>query len=258
MKLENKIVLVTGGAKGIGRAIALEAAKEGAHVAIADILDEEAQKVADEISIMSRRNISIVADVTKKTDIERMIEKTLSAFSRIDVFFNNAGIIDAHDFLDVTEKEWDSIMEVNAKGVFFSAQHVARVMKKQGSGVIINTSSVASKKAKPRSAPYGASKAAVTSLTWSMALALAPHGIRVNAIAPGLIITDASENMDKKSAELFGIPKGEMMRRRISIIPLGRAGAPEEVAKVAVFLASDEASYINGQVININGGDLMQ
>lgn len=256
-KLENKVVLVTGGARGIGKAIALEAAREGANVAVADILQQEAEQTANEIRALLRESLGLKVDVRRSEEIQKMIEAVRSAFSRIDVFFNNAGVVEIHDFLDVTEEEYDRVMDVNAKGAFLCAQGVARVMQEQESGVIVNTSSVACRKGMAQASIYAASKSVVSSLTWSMAQALAPHGIRVNAIAPGMIETDLWEYVDQKSAQVSGIPTGEPKKRRIQTIPMNRPGSPEEVAKLAVFLASDEASYIHGQIVNVNGGDFM-
>lgn len=255
--LENKTVLVTGAARGIGKAIALEAAKQGANVAVADIQKEEVDRTADEISALKRRSLSLRVDVRSAKDVLEMIQKIRDTFQKIDVLFNNAGVVEIHNFLDVTEAEWDLIMDTNAKGAFLVGQNVAKVMAEQKSGVIINTSSVACRKGMSQASIYAASKSVVASLTWSMAHALAPHGIRVNAIAPGMIDTELWEYVDKKSAEVSEIPPGEPKRRRIQTIPMGRPGTAEEVAKVAVFLATDEASYIHGQIVNINGGDFM-
>lgn len=257
MKLENKVVLVTGGARGIGKAIALEAAREGANVAVADILEHETQQTAYEARSLLRKSLAIKMDVTNSTDVQKMVDQVRATFSRIDVLFNNAGVVEIHDFLDVTEEEWDRVMDVNAKGAFLCAQRTARIMKEQNSGVIVNTSSVACRKGMSQASVYAASKSVVASLTWSMAHALAPYGIRVNAIAPGMIDTDLWEYVDQKSAQVSHIPEGEPKKRRIQTIPLNRPGTAEEVAKVAVFLASDEAQYIHGQIVNVNGGDFM-
>lgn len=256
-KLENKTVLVTGAARGIGRAIALEAARQGANVAVADMREEEIKKTADEIRALERKSLALKVDVRSAKEVLNMIAKIREKFQTIDVLFNNAGVVEIHNFLDVTEAEWDLVMDTNAKGAFLVGQNVAKIMAEQKSGVIINTSSVACRKGMSQASIYAASKSAVASLTWSMAHALAPYGVRVNAIAPGMIDTELWEYVDRKSAEVSDIPLGEPKRRRIQTIPMNRPGSAEEVAKTAVFLATDDASYIHGQIININGGDFM-
>lgn len=185
--LRDKVVLVTGGARGIGRAIALESARQGAVVIIADIADREMQVTLHELRHISPNSIAVKLDVRRSMDVNRMIDAILSVFSRIDVLFNNAGVVEIHNFLDITEDEWDTVMAVNAKGAFLCAQNVAKVMRDQHSGVIINRPSVACRKGMSHAAAYAASKSAVASLTWTMAYALAEYGIRVNAIAPGMI-----------------------------------------------------------------------
>lgn len=220
-------------------------------------MEKETEKTAEEILGLGRKSLAIRVDVRNSQDVQRMVDQTRATFSRIDVLFNNAGVIEIHNFLEIREEEWDKVMDVNAKGVFMCAQSVARVMKEQKAGVIVNTSSVASRRGMSQAAVYGASKSVVSSLTWSMASALAPFGIRVNAIAPGMIDTDLWQYVDKKSAEISGIPQGEPRKRRIQGIPLNRPGTVDEVAKVAIFLASNEASYVHGQILNVNGGDFM-
>lgn len=256
-KLKGKVVLVTGAARGIGKAIALESARQEAKVVIADILEKEMLQTLKELKKINPQSKAIKVDVRSSKEIANLTKQVLHTFSRIDIFFNNAGIIEVHEFLDITEEEWDKVMDINAKGVFLCAQNVAKIMKKQKSGVIINTSSVACRKGMPQTAVYAASKSVVTSLTWSMAIALAQYGVRVNAIAPGMIETDLWKYIDKKFAQVAKVPLGEVRKKRIQTIPMNRPGTAEEVAQVAIFLASDEARYVHGQVLNVNGGDFM-
>ncbi|RMF84779.1 MAG: glucose 1-dehydrogenase [Nitrospinota bacterium] len=257
MRLENRVVFITGGGRGIGREIALSVAREGADVAVNDIEAAWAAAVAKEIEAMGRRSLAVPGDVTNKAEVERMVQQVVEHFGRIDIFFNNAGIIQATPFLDLSEEEWDRTMAVNAKGVFLCGQAVARQMIKQGKGKIINTSSIASRIGNAYMSAYNASKAAVSSLTKSMALALAPHGITVNALAPGIISTTMWDFLDSRLAQFQNLPPGEPRKRRVQQVPLGREGTPADVARVAVFLASDDADYINGQTINICGGTVM-
>ncbi|GIX47796.1 MAG: sorbitol dehydrogenase [Candidatus Tectimicrobiota bacterium] len=257
MQLAGKIALVTGAARGIGRAIAVALAQEGADVAVADVRTDLLEETAARVQEHGRRSLALGVDVTRKAEVAQMVAQTVAAFGRIDVFFNNAGIIKIHDFLDITEEDWDTIMAVNAKGVFLCAQAVARQMVRQGGGKIINTASIAARQGVPDSAVYAASKAAVMSLTRSMALSLAPHGITVNALAPGMVDTDMWALIDAQTAALRGLPPGEPRARRIRRIPLGRPAQPEDIARVAVFLASSSADYLTGQTLNIDGGTIM-
>lgn len=257
MRLADTIVFITGGGRGIGREIALSVAKEGAEVAVNDINAEGAATVAKEIEQLGRKSLVVPGDVTKKSDVELMVQRVVETFGRIDVFFNNAGIIQANPFLDISEEEWDRTMDINAKGVFLCGQAVARQMLIQGKGKIINTSSIASRVGNAYQAAYNASKAAVSSLTKSMALAFGPAGITVNALAPGIIGTSMWDFLDERLATFLHLPPGEPRKRRIEQVPLRREGTPADVAKVAVFLASSDSDYINGQTINICGGTVM-
>ncbi len=254
--LQGKMALVTGAARGIGQAIALQLAQAGADVAVADVREGLLRETVAGIEGQGRRALALTVDVTQKAQVEEMVEQVVSAFGRIDVFFNNAGIIKVHDFLDITEEDWDRIMDVNAKGVFLCGQVVARQMVHQGQGKIINTASIAARQGVPDSAVYGASKAAVMSLTRSMALSLASKGVTVNALAPGMVDTDMWALIDEQTAAMRGMPKGEPRSRRIRSIPLGRPAQPEDIARVAVFLASSNADYMTGQTINIDGGNV--
>ena len=255
MKLDGKVALITGAAGGIGQAIARRLAREGAHVALADIRTEPLDDIAGTIESHNRKALKVAVDVTQTDQVTRMVQAVIEAFGRIDIFFNNAGIIRVQNFLDVTEAEWDQVIDVNLKGVFLCGQAVAKHMMERHCGKIINTASLAADRGRPEIAAYAASKTAVVSLTRSMALELADHGITVNALAPGIVDTDMWAFIDNEMGKLWGRQKGDSMQRRVDIVPLKRAASADEVANVGVFLASDEANYITGQTMYIDGGD---
>jgi len=255
MKLDGKVALITGAAGGIGQAIARRLAREGAHVALADIRTEPLDDIAGTIESHNRKALKVAVDVTQTDQVTRMVQAVIEAFGRIDIFFNNAGIIRVQNFLDVTEAEWDQVIDVNLKGVFLCGQAVAKHMMERHCGKIINTASLAADRGRPEIAAYAASKTAVVSLTRSMALDLADHGITVNALAPGIVDTDMWAFIDNEMGKLWGRQKGDSMQRRVDIVPLKRAASADEVANVGVFLASDEANYITGQTMYIDGGD---
>ena len=265
MDLEGKAVLISGAARGIGRAIAIGVAQAGANVAVADIREDLAAETAVAVESCGRRALVLTVDVTSKSDVERMVREVVDAYGRIDVFYANAGIISISEFLEASEDDWDTIMDVNAKGVFLCGQAVARQMLSQGWDAaggqspfkIINTASIAARMGVPDSAAYGASKAAVVSLTRSMALAFAGRGINVNALAPGMVDTDMWDLIDEQTARMRGMERGEPRRRRARRIPIGRPGVPSDIAKVAVFLASSASDYMTGQTLNIDGGNVL-
>jgi NAD(P)-dependent dehydrogenase (short-subunit alcohol dehydrogenase family) len=247
MRFADQVVIVTGGAHGIGRACALAFAAEGAAVLIADIDAAEGEKAAQAIAGQGGRAKFIPTDVGDAGQAQRLVEQTLQAFGRLDVLINNAGIIKTADFLEISEADFDAVLRVNLKGVFLVGQAAARVMVRQGRGAIVNMSSANAVVAIPNQVPYVTSKGAVNQLTKVMALALADKGVRVNAIGPGSILTDL----------LKVVMNDDAARRRImSRTPMGRCGEPSEVAKVALFLASDDASYLTGQCIYPDGGRL--
>ena len=247
MKLAEQVAIVTGGANGIGRACARLFASEGAAVVIADVADEAGQKLAGEIEARGGRARFVHADVGEAAHARRLVGQTLDAFGRLDVLVNNAGIIKTADFLEISEADFDAVLRVNLKGVFLVGQAAARVMARQGKGAIVNMSSANAVLAIPNQVPYVTSKGAVNQLTKVMALALADKGVRVNAIGPGSILTDLLKVvMDDEAAR----------HKILSRTPLGRCGEPEEVAKVALFLACDDSSYITGQCLYPDGGRL--
>ncbi|MFN8637656.1 MAG: glucose 1-dehydrogenase [Chloroflexota bacterium] len=258
--LDGKIALVTGAGRGIGRAIALRFAREGASVAVADLNGGGAKSVAAEIEAAGQKALAIQVDVREQAQIRSMIEQAVRAFGRIDVLANNAGVVRVERFLDVTEEHWDLVLGVNTKAVFFVMQAVARQMKEQEPGAdglrgrIINTASIAAKPGgRPMFAPYAASKAAVLSLTQSAGVALAPD-ITVNCVCPGIVDTAMWAQIDAEWNELEGFEEGEAWRRRVAAIPLGRPELPEDVAGMFAFLAGPDAVYITAQPFTVDGG----
>jgi glucose 1-dehydrogenase len=251
MTLENKVAIVTGGAKGIGFAIARRFAKDGARVVIADVNEDAGSRAVEQIGEHGAVRF-VRCDVGDRADVENLVASTVQAWGAIDALVNNAGIVHAADFLDVSEAAFDRVLRVNLKGAFLVAQAVARQMVeqiKQGGapGAIVNMSSVNAVFAIANQVPYSISKGGINQLTKVMALALAPHGIRVNAIGPGSIMTDMLASVNTNP---------EAKRRLLSRTPLGRIGEPDEIAAIAAFLASDAASYITGQTIYADGGRL--
>jgi meso-butanediol dehydrogenase/(S,S)-butanediol dehydrogenase/diacetyl reductase len=255
--LAGKVALVTGAGQGNGRAIALGLARAGADVAVNDLHEESAAHVADEVRALGRRALTAVADVSQVRQIEELIDRTVAGLGRLDVLVNNAGLIRARPFGEVTEEDWDRTMAVNARGLFFCMQAAGRVMVAQRSGTIINIASIAGRGSQSLSPPYAASKAAAVVLAQQAARALAQHNVTVNAVCPGLIDTDFNQRLDDEvGVRRLGLAPGEFLRQRIAAVPLGRIGTPEDVANVVVFLASPAAAYITGQQITVDGGAL--
>lgn len=258
--LDGKTTLVTGAARGIGRAIALRFARDGADVVVADLNADGVQAVAAEIAALGRRTLALGMDVRDAAQVRGMVDRVVREFGGIDVLANNAGVVRVERFLDVDEAHWDLVMGVNAKAVFFVMQAVARQMLEQSTGPdglrgrIINTASIAAKPGgRPMFIPYAASKAAVWSMTQSAALALAPH-ITVNCVCPGVVDTAMWAQIDAEWTEIEGIQTGEMWQRRIAPIPLARAEVPDDVAGMFAFLAGPDAAYITGQPFTVDGG----
>ena len=249
MRLEGKVALVTGAAQGIGLACARALAAEGARVVLADVNGDVAKKGAEALRAEGRQAAHAACDVSRKADVDRAVAVAFEAFGRLDVLVANAGIVHAAEFLDLAEADFDRVIAVNLKGVFLAGQAAARQMVKQGEGgAIVNMSSVNAVLAIPNQVPYVVSKGGINQLTKLMSISLAPHGIRVNGIGPGTILTELA-----KTAVLGN---REAERRILSRTPMGRMGDPAEIGSVAVFLASDEASYMTGQTLYPDGGRL--
>lgn len=266
-RLENLVAMITGGGQGIGRAIALRLASEGAHLAIVDQNEATARQVAEEVAGLGRRSLAIRADVSSKTECERMVNEVVHGLGRLDLTYCNAGIIQVKPIFEISEKDWDSLFAVNCRGVFFTLQAAGRVMLRQDRprpggprGKIINTASIAGRYGAGTTAPmllhYRATKAAVISITQSAAQGLAPD-VTVNAICPGVVDTNMWKTVDEQWAEFEGWELGEAWRRRIEPIPMGRPQTPDDVAGVAAFLASPDSDYMTGQSINVEGGLIM-
>jgi len=247
MNLVDKVAIVTGAGRGIGKAIAIALAREGANVIVNDVDIQTAEKVTKEINSMDLQALAIQVDVSDNKEVNRMVQLVLKKFKRVDILVNNAAIIRRGLIEDLKEEDWDKVIDVNLKGAFNCMKAVAGIMKKQRYGKIVNISSIAGKIGDLASAPcYGASKAGMTCLAKSLARELAPYNINVNVVAPHAIETDMSKEWSE-----------EKRKNIIAGIPLGRMGEPEDIAEAVVFLVSDKAKFITGEVLDVNGGCLM-
>jgi len=251
MGLDGKVAIVTGGANGIGRACVERFVREGAKVVIADI-DEVGEEVAEDLRNGGGEATFIDCDVGERLDVRNLVAGTLEAYGGVDILVNNAGILVGAGFLDIEEEDFDRVLRTNLKGAFLVGQAVARQMVAQigegrAPGAIVNMSSINAVFAIADQVPYSISKGGINQLTKVMALALAPHGIRVNAVGPGSIMTRMLESITKDA---------EAKRKVLSRTPMGRVGEPAEIAAVVAFLASDEASYMTGQTVYADGGRL--
>ena len=246
MRLENKGAIITGAGNGIGRATALRFAAEGAYVIVADIDLDAAQNVADEITASSGDAFATHVNVTDRSSVNEMVQAALSRYGRIDILVNNAGILRDAQLRKLTEENFDAVIDVNLKGVFNCAQAVAPIMVEQGSGVILNASSVVAAYGNFGQTNYVAAKAGVIGMTKVWARELGRKGIRVNAISPGIIRTRMTE----------GIPE-KILDKLLERVASNRLGEPEEIANAYLWLASDEASYVNGHVLAVDGGTVI-
>lgn len=248
MRLKDKVALVTGAAAGIGLACAEAFAREGAKVVLSDVAVERGEAAAEKIQAAGGEALFVPCDVGDKAQVDALVEAAVAAYGGLDIAVANAGIVHACDFLELAEEDFDRVLRVNLKGVFLTGQAAARQMAKQGrGGAIINMSSVNAVLAIPAITPYVVAKGGVNQLTKAMALSLVDKGIRVNGIGPGSIRTEVFAAVADDPAKMKGI---------LSRTPMGRVGEPAEIASVAVFLASEEASYITGQTIYPDGGRL--
>jgi NAD(P)-dependent dehydrogenase (short-subunit alcohol dehydrogenase family) len=257
MELEGQAAIVTGAGRGIGRATALELARLGADIVVVDLDPVGADRTAAEVKGVGRRASVVATDVTSRAALAAMAERARAEFGRIDVLVNNAGIYRAAATLDVTEEHWDAIMSVNAKAVFFATQAVLPTMVAQKRGCIVSLASMAGKIGSKTNLPYNASKAAVISMTKSLALAHAADGIRVNCVCPGFVETDMWTAVARDQGKLLGMSAEEFTRQRRSQVPLGRMERAEDVAGVIGFLASSKSGYMTGQALSVDGGLVM-
>jgi 3-oxoacyl-[acyl-carrier protein] reductase len=257
MELSGQVAIVTGAGRGIGRATALELAQMGADIVVAELDREGAERTAAEVKGLGRRVSVVRTDVTSRDDLTTMADRARAEFGRIDVLVNNAGIYRAAAPLDVTEEHWDAIMNVNAKAVFFATQAVLPTMIAQKRGAIVSLASMAGKIGNRNNLPYNASKAAVISMTKSLALAHAADGIRVNCVCPGFVETDMWTYVSREQGKLMGLTPEEFTRQRASQVPLGRMERPEDVASVIGFLVSSKSGYMTGQALSVDGGLVM-
>src|ERR1700676_1155495 len=256
-RFQEKIVLITGASRGIGKGIAKRFAEEGASL-ILSANEESVHKVAEELKALGINAVSVVCDVTQKTDVEHLYDRALAEFGKLDVSIQNAGVITIARIEELSENDWDRVMAVNTKGVFLCCQAAAISMKKRNAGRIINTASGQARQGFIFTPHYAASKFGVIGITQSLAKELAPYNITVNAFCPGIIGTDMWAYNDSAWGKLLGdYQPGELMKEWVNHIPLKRVGKAEDVAGLVTFLASDDAAYITGQTINVDGGLFM-
>ncbi|MFH1127867.1 MAG: 3-oxoacyl-[acyl-carrier-protein] reductase [Candidatus Omnitrophota bacterium] len=246
MKFKDKVALITGSAQGIGREIALSFASEGADVVISDINLEKAAQTAKEIEALGRRSLVLELNVTDFVQVEAAINKILDKFTKVDILVNNAGITKDNLMLRMSDGDWDAVINVNLKGTFNCTKAVSKVMIKQRSGKIVNIASIIGIIGNAGQANYSASKAGIIALTKTTAKELASRNINVNAVAPGFIQTDMTAKLSE-----------EVKQKMLAVIPMNKLGVPQDVANACVFLASEEAGYITGQTIVVDGGMVM-
>jgi NAD(P)-dependent dehydrogenase (short-subunit alcohol dehydrogenase family) len=247
MNFESKVAVVTGARRGIGRAIAVALASAGAAVVVSDIDLPDAEKVAEEIRALGRRSLALKANVSIKSDVQRMMDITVEKFGAINILVNNAGTYVAAPILEQDEESWDRVIDVDLKGVFLCTQAAAKYMIKQGGGKIVNIASFNGMQhgVTIRSAPYSSAKGGVIAFTANAALQLAKYKINVNAVCPGSVLTPMSEGL---------VSNPEWMASLLKVIPWGRIGQPEDIAKAVLFLASADAEYITGVLLPVDGG----
>jgi meso-butanediol dehydrogenase/(S,S)-butanediol dehydrogenase/diacetyl reductase len=262
-KLDGNIALITGAGRGIGKAMALRYAREGATLVVVDLDEKNIQGVADEIRALGATAEAFRVDCGDPAQTAAMIDRVAKRFGRIDTLVNNAGVVRVRPLLEVTPEDWDFVNDVNARGLFFALQAGARQMLKQSSqaqgrprGKIINICSIAGRGGRPMFAPYAASKAASISITQSAAYGLAPH-VTVNGICPGVVETDMWKQIDREWSESDKRPAGSAWQDRIRGIPMGRPETAEDLVGMAVFLASADSDYITGQCYHVDGGVVM-
>jgi len=259
--LEGRIALVTGGGQGLGAALALRLAQEGAHVAVADINEQTARDTAAQIAAETgRRTLPLQVDVAEEAQVSAMIDRVVAEFGRLDVAVSNAAILIAEEITEFPAEKWRAVMNVNLFGYFLVAKHAARVMKAQRSGAIIQINSKSGKKGSFKNSAYAATKFGGIGLTQSIALDLAEYGVRVNAVCPGNLLDSPLwiNSLYAQYARKWGISEAEVRQKYIDQVPMKRGCTYNDVGNVVVFLASDQASYMTGQAINVTGGQEMR
>ncbi len=259
--LEGKIAIVTGGAQGLGEAISLRLAAEGCRVVVADVKEDALRAAVDRIRReTSREALGVAADITREADVAALVDRAAAAYGRLDIMVSNAGILVAEAVEDFPAEKWLKVIEVNLYGYFLCVKHAARVMKPRRSGVIIQINSKSGKKGSYRNSAYAASKFGGLGLTQSAALELAEFGVRVNAICPGNLLDSPLwvDSLFKQYARNRNITEEEVRRYYIDQVPMKRGCTYEDVCNTLVFLASDQASYLTGQAINVTGGQEMR
>ncbi|MCL4302278.1 MAG: SDR family oxidoreductase [Anaerolineae bacterium] len=250
MRLNDRVALITGASQGLGAVTARKFVSEGAFVVLADIDSQGAQALAAQFEAAGRKAMALQVDVTDRAEVQQMVRTTVAEFGHIDILVNNAGALRDRPLLEMSEQDWRLVVDVSLKGSFLCSQAAASFMMEQRYGKIINMSSGSAYGSVNGQANYASAKAGLLGLTRTLAMELGPYNINVNAVAPGAI----EIGMSVRTAELKGIAVKEYMDRLAALIPLRRVGQPEEVANVICFLASDEASYIHGEVIHVMGG----
>jgi sorbitol-6-phosphate 2-dehydrogenase len=262
--LEDRVALVTGGGQGLGQAISMRLAQEGAHVVVADLNEETAKLAAGEImSSTDRKALAIKVDVTDEAQVEGMVARAVQEFGRLDIVVSNAGILIAQEVTEFPAEKWRAVINVNLFGYFLVAKHAAQVMKDQRQGVIIQINSKSGKKGSYKNSAYAASKFGGIGLTQSIALELAEYGVRVNAVCPGNLLdsplwNDGPNSLFKQYAKKWGISEPEVRQKYVDQVPMKRGCTYDDVCNVVAFLASDQGSYMTGQAINMTGGQEMR
>jgi len=254
MRLKNKVAIITGGASGIGRATSLLFGKEGAKVVVADIDEEGGQETARLIKAADGETFFVKTDVSKEEDVRRLVEATIKKYGRLDILVNNAGVVLIQPFEEITQEQFDRVVNINLKGIFLVSKYGVQQMKKQREGVIVNMGSVSAHASQVDHAVYGATKGAIISMTRAMAVEFAPYNIRVNSISPGSVDTPMLRGDLRIEAERTKKNFEELRKEREREGVLGRWAKPEEIASCILFLASDDSSYITGADLRVDGG----
>jgi NAD(P)-dependent dehydrogenase (short-subunit alcohol dehydrogenase family) len=254
MRLKDKVALITGATSGIGQATAILFAREGAKVVIVGRNQKRGNETVKIIKRDGGEAMFVRADVSKAVEVEKMVRAAIEKYGRLDILFNNAGIVLVHKIVDTTEEEWDRVIDTNLKSVFLGSRCAIPEMMKQGGGIIINTSSVFGLIGAPRYAAYCTSKGGIILLTKAMALECAPHKIRVNCICPGSIYTSMQERELAIFSNLHERSEKQVLQSKIQKIPIGRIGKPEDIANAALYLASEQASFVTGATLVVDGG----